>query len=454
MIRNAILHAVVGILVPISMIAQTQQTIKNRTMLIDYGDRFYADAYVVPLEGKDSATLVVFFRMANDFLLFTKVTRASEIGGNYRADMNVSIELRDTLGVIRQRIKWKDVAYTNTYDETSNKNESRYGWQRMVIGPGTYVATLEILAQKESAQKKLKLQPVSFTPKRPTRQLTPPVFGEPMIVNGKDMTRLFVFNNNLPFGPSDGRALFLVSDTVPTNYDYTITQLPWEARDIRWWRVDSVQGQVRSERNRFPRISSASSTHGAFLEMVTQPVPDKPIATVEITIPLVAMVPGRYQLQLSRNGSTDTISMRFQIVWEMMPFSLRTVDYAIESMRYICTDEEIDLLSSGSATENREALMAYWRQRDPTPATVVNERLSEYFRRVDNSFFAFSTIAEPDGAQSDRGKVYILYGQPTDIKKNLTSTKSQEVWVYTTGIKQTFTFELNDRGQYKLVNVK
>jgi len=180
----------------------------------------------------------------------------------------------------------------------------------------------------------------------------------------------------------------------------------------------------------------------------------RPIATVQIDIPMSAMVPGRYQLKLVGNNSPDTITMRFQIVWEMMPFSLRTVDYAVEAMRYICTDEQIDSLTAGSTTNNREALMAWWRKQDPTPATAFNERMAEYFKRVDNAFFAFSTIAEPDGAMSDRGKVYVLYGQPADIKKTLLSDKSVEQWTYTSGIKQTFLFALTERGAYALTDVK
>jgi len=146
--------------------------------------------------------------------------------------------------------------------------------------------------------------------------------------------------------------------------------------------------------------------------------------------------------------------MKFQIVWEMMPFSLRTVDYAIESMRYICNDDQIDSLLAGNSSENREAVMNWWRRQDPTATTTYNERMAEYFRRVDNAFFAFSSISEPDGAQSDRGKVYILYGQPADIKKDLTANKSKEIWRYESGVKQTFTFEITDRGWYKLIDVK
>jgi GWxTD domain-containing protein len=211
---------------------------------------------------------------------------------------------------------------------------------------------------------------------------------------------------------------------------------------------------VRSERDRFPQLASASTTDAAYLEMVERKVPERAIATCEIPIPLVTLVPGRYELTMVARGSTDTIAMRFQIVWEMMPFSLRTLDYAINALEYICTEGQIDSLSDGSPAENREHLMSWWRAQDPTPATTVNERMNEYYRRVDNAYFGFSSIAEPDGARTDRGKVYILYGPPATVEKDLKGKAPREIWTYTAGIKKTFVFEANDSGRLKLVDVR
>ncbi len=451
---NVVRILVVLLVAYISATSQTPQTLVNRAQLIDYGDRFFADAYVVPTDHPDSATLAVFFRMANDFLTFTRVTDPNDVGGNYHAPMVVGIELRDTLGVIRQRIRFKGDAYTNTFEETNSKTAFHFGWQRLMVGPGTYDITLEILTTKESQQKKLRLPSVSFTPRKKSRQLTPPVFGEPTIVNGKDMLRLFVFSNNIPFGANSGRALVLLADTTEVEYDYTIVQAPSDSRDIRWWKVENTEGTVRSKRNRFPRISSVSSSDAAYLEMVDTTVPRRPIASVEIPIPTLSLVPGRYTVFLVQKGTTDTISMKFQVIWELMPFSLRSVDYAIQVLEYICTDSQMDSLTAGSAAENRERLMLWWRGQDPTPATVYNEKMAEYYRRADNARVGFSTIAEPDGARSDRGKVYMLYGQPTTTEKDLMGKAAREVWRYTSGIKQTFTFEVNESGRYKLIKVE
>ncbi len=434
--------------------AQGAQMIRNRSMFTEYGERFYADAYVVPHDVGDSATVVVFFRIANDMMTFVRVRDVQEVRGNFSAEMSVSIELRDTLGVIRQRTKRTDTVFTNTFEETNDKNSYHVGWTTFRIGQGTYVLGLEVLSQKESNQKRLKLPPVAFMPRRSTRLLAPAAFGAPETIGGIDMLRLFVFNSNLPFGPEQARALLLVADSTETRYTYRIRQLPWDNKEIRWWRVSDIEGRVQSQRDRFPAISSASSSEAAYLEMVDRPAPTRAIASVEIPIPMATLVPGRYQIDLVKAGTKDTIAVKFQIIWEMMPFSLRTLDYAIESMRYICTEETLDSLTDGDASENRQALMNWWRRQDPTATTVYNERMAEYYRRVDNAFFAFSTINEPDGSRTERGKIYVLYGQPTEIVKDLKATSPREVWKYKTAPKQTFTFEVNDRGLYKLIDVK
>lgn len=434
--------------------AQGAQMIRNRSMFTEYGERFYADAYVVPHDVGDSATVVVFFRIANDMMTFVRVRDVQEVRGNFSAEMSVSIELRDTLGVIRQRTKRTDTVFTNTFEETNDKNSYHVGWTTFRIGQGTYVLGLEVLSQKESNQKRLKLPPVAFMPRRSTRLLAPAAFGAPETIGGVDMLRLFVFNSNLPFGPEQARALLLVADSTETRYTYRIRQLPWDNKEIRWWRVSDIEGRVQSQRDRFPAISSASSSEAAYLEMVDRPAPTRAIASVEIPIPMATLVPGRYQIDLVKAGTKDTIAVKFQIIWEMMPFSLRTLDYAIESMRYICMEETLDSLTDGDASENRQALMNWWRRQDPTATTVYNERMAEYYRRVDNAFFAFSTINEPDGSRTERGKIYVLYGQPTEIVKDLKATSPREVWKYKTAPKQTFTFEVNDRGLYKLIDVK
>lgn len=52
----------------------------------------------------------------------------------------------------------------------------------------------------------------------------------------------------------------------------------------------------------------------------------------------------------------------------------------------------------------------FWKHRDPSPGTILNERLIEHFRRVDFAKIRFPFTAPP--FYDDRGKIYIKYGEP------------------------------------------
>ncbi len=447
----ALLFLLVG---AISITAQPRNSM-DKTVFLDYGDRFHADAYVVPMVNPDSARIAVFFRMANDFLTFTKVADPNEVKGNYRADMVVGIEVRDTLGVIRKRVRWEGVAYCNTFEETNSKRDFHYGWQAIDVGPGSYSIALEILNRKESDQKKITLQKVSFLPKRATRLLTAPMFVEPTIKGGVELLRPYVYSSNLTFGSRDARALILIADKQPTEYDYVIEQRPWEARDIRWWRVSDVRGVVRSSTKKFPKVSELASTNAPMLEMVEDGVQQRPLATLEIPVPVTALVPGTYDIFLISKEGGDTVKSSFKILWEMMPLSLRNLDYAYRAMQHLISEDQLDSLNDGSDGERRERLMQWWRAQDPTPTTTYNERMAEYFNRVDEAFYAYSTIQEPDGAMSDRGKVYILYGQPSNIEKKLAPGQEPlEVWTYANRVNKVITFRTTDKGLFKIKTVE
>lgn len=99
--------------------------------------------------------------------------------------------------------------------------------------------------------------------------------------------------------------------------------------------------------------------------------------------------------------------------------------------------------------------MNWWRAEDPTPTTTFNERMAEYFHRIDEAFYAYSTIQEPDGAQTTRGKVYALYGTPNDVAKKLTPGQEPlEIWTYSNRVNKVITFRTTDKGIFKIKSVE
>ena len=102
-------------------------------------------------------------------------------------------------------------------------------------------------------------------------------------------------------------------------------------------------------------------------------------------------------------------------------------------------------------------LYAYWKKQDPTPETAYNERMDEFYRRADYAYFNFARNARLlDGALTDRGKIYILYGAPTNIERSfLLGEQPVEIWSYSNNVKRIVKFtDPSGHGDYKLTEVK
>ncbi|MBW7888118.1 MAG: GWxTD domain-containing protein [Bacteroidetes bacterium] len=160
---------------------------------------------------------------------------------------------------------------------------------------------------------------------------------------------------------------------------------------------------------------------------------------------------GVYQLELTLRDSIRS-SLLFSTQWLDMPLSLTSLELSLEVLRYITTKEEFSELNSGSRNNKIQRLNDFWKKKDPTPNTAYNEVMTEFYKRVDYAAETFITFNGENGALTDRGKIYILYGAPNSIKRLLTpNSYSREVWSYTK-LDKTFTFEdHNKQGNYQLI---
>jgi len=88
-----------------------------------------------------------------------------------------------------------------------------------------------------------------------------------------------------------------------------------------------------------------------------------------------------------------------------------------EDVVYIISPEERSAFKQLSNDEERDNFIeAFWQRRDPTPDTPENEFKEDHYRRIAyaNEHFA----AGIPGWKSDRGRMYIMYGQPDEIESH------------------------------------
>jgi GWxTD domain-containing protein len=82
----------------------------------------------------------------------------------------------------------------------------------------------------------------------------------------------------------------------------------------------------------------------------------------------------------------------------------------LSKVRYVITKQERKTFLNLPLAERKPFIEEFWKKRDPTPDTEVNEFKDEYFKRIDEANHLF-TEGSPGWLQ-DRGRIYILLGQP------------------------------------------
>jgi GWxTD domain-containing protein len=104
-----------------------------------------------------------------------------------------------------------------------------------------------------------------------------------------------------------------------------------------------------------------------------------------------------------------------------------------EEVVYIISSLEKQVFEKLQTDRERDLFIeAFWRQRDPTPGTAENEFKTEHFRRVNHANYYLGRQSPIPGWKTDRGRIYIILGEPNDIQHydSGQETYPAEVWFY------------------------
>ena len=122
----------------------------------------------------------------------------------------------------------------------------------------------------------------------------------------------------------------------------------------------------------------------------------------------------------------------------------------LRQIEELATSEALTRLRGVAAGEREAAWLAFWAKLDPTPETA-NERLAEHYRRVGHAR-RYLADGQSDGVTSDRGRVYVLHGEPDrieDIPPRWDDPSVWQLWHYDT-LGLSFYFRQTQGGQFRL----
>jgi GWxTD domain-containing protein len=128
------------------------------------------------------------------------------------------------------------------------------------------------------------------------------------------------------------------------------------------------------------------------------------------------------------------------VEWVDKPFSLMDPEFAIKLLENLVDKNTVKNLLNADEDEYYDKLKEFWAPKDPVKETALNEIMYEFYSRADGAISKFATVDLRNGAKTDRGKIYIKYGDPDNIVRTYSDNNEViEIWKYKIPKKE-FTF--------------
>lgn len=386
------------------LFSQTREFSKlDREKNAIFSEKIFYSYWLNPVQYDEN--LVLNYHIRYDFLLFEKIPNDKAVADTFQAKIKIMLELESPDLFIPIRNIEEVTIKTKDFEQTVSKNTYYISNFSIKVPAKKYKATLTIIDQirdKEFIFKPFEIDLVDKTN------------FQTIFIKESDYKLLFSqdlknkFFNFLPFNSE--KYLLILPDK--------------EIFDEITIKDNFVKYDLKRKENVGLRYSIYD-------------------------IDTLDLIEGIYDLIWKGNNKN---LKKFSVIWIDKPEYLKTLDLAIKIMSYLFEDKGILNKTFIDKSEQNRKFFEVWKKYDPTPLTPFNELMAEFYNRADYASFHFRTVSEPDGAQTDRGKIFIIYGPPATIERNfLKDGRSVEVWIYNTKRNLKFTFlDENKNGNFKL----
>lgn len=178
-------------------------------------------------------------------------------------------------------------------------------------------------------------------------------------------------------------------------------------------------------------------------------------------IPVAGLPAGRYRLSLRVTDQATQQACRAAVDFACTPgpqtealvltMTPEDIQKYFDQIKYVATEQERKIYWQLSDDGKQNFLLEFWKAKDPTPGTPENEFMMEHFRRM-----AYCREKFPGGLNSDMAKIYIKYGSPMEVSRDVFTAKINrpvEIWTYALDGRREFVFvDRTSDGHYVLVH--
>ncbi len=392
----------------------------------DYQKVFYTNVYYFPSTSKDSIEVMIFYRYSTSYLSFERLHNKSEM---LRAVGFVDVTVRDSIGVIQKAFSRFDTVLVPEQSKAIGETNEVVGFFSTKLKVYNYNLEIALFDKGNIQLKTFKM------PLKPNRVGNFLVLNPIYLVKDSNTYKVEIMGNALNFASKNKCIIVGIANyfNIVDFVQYKLSSLSEKTSKLQWRNKVDLEGKANVVSRTLPNFRFAKNEIKVLFDIkASTGEASSDILFFEIPIPESLAFPQKYSLTLFINGSKkDTVNFEFEIFWDRPPFSLRNLNYAIDLAYYILTDEEFDKLKDAKKEEQEQKFFDLWRKFDTDTTTLFNEALAVYYSRVDYAFFNYQTINEPDGAKTERGKIYILYGKPTSTSREIDKDAiTREIWYY------------------------
>lgn len=117
---------------------------------------------------------------------------------------------------------------------------------------------------------------------------------------------------------------------------------------------------------------------------------------------------------------------------EFITLTEEQLDDEFDKVIYIRTTYEKNEYEKLKTEDDKRKFMYYfWKRRDDKPATLNVEAREDYFKRLNEANRLYKQ-SFTEGWKTDRGRIYLIYGRPSDVERHFfeSDVKNYEIWTY------------------------
>jgi GWxTD domain-containing protein len=414
----------------------------------------------IPLFTTDTSSAIVqiHYRIRQDFFIILRNTDPGS-GASYIGKGELVVELKDENNNSAAREFRTIVIRRNAPRSDNDQPADIQGAFTLRVPSGTYTVWLSLDdAQSERSFVNHDQTVKARKPSTMGLEVSSPVFAVPS-PNMDARTAYDVLNHGTAtfFGEKGGYLfnVFLPSDTSLTLKYQLSNRTEHKVLAQQEFHGDSIL--VTEGVAMLQRQSGDESFASTFPIRYVRSEASRGWNLVYVPLPLEKLFPGEATITMDfKSGSSVRhVEFKFKTFWARRPLSLSNLDFAVEALQHIASEEEMEEFHTLSDARLVVAFYNFWKKRDRDTATAYNELMTEYYSRVDIANQRYSSNREVDGYKSDQGRIFILYGTPTNTERLFSpSGPPREVWTYAQ-LKKRFIFEDERRsGVYILTNVE